>query len=156
MVFQITTNNEKETKQLAFALGKLLRRGDVLTLEGDLGAGKTTFTKGIAKGLGIKRNVTSPTFTILKQYEGTMPLYHIDAYRLEHSEEDIGFDEFIYGDGVTIIEWPKFIDEYLPENVMNITIQFVEETKRTILLELDTEEREEQVQQAFEAMKEDE
>ncbi|MEJ8778873.1 tRNA (adenosine(37)-N6)-threonylcarbamoyltransferase complex ATPase subunit type 1 TsaE [Pseudogracilibacillus sp. ICA-222130] len=156
MVFQITTNNEKETKQLAFALGKLLRRGDVLTLEGDLGAGKTTFTKGIAKGLGIKRNVTSPTFTILKQYEGTMPLYHIDAYRLEHSEEDIGFDEFIYGDGVTIIEWPMFIDEYLPENVMNITIQFVEETKRTIMLELDTEEREEQVQQAFEAMKEDE
>lgn len=155
MVFQITTNNEDETKQLAFALGKLLRRGDVLTLEGDLGAGKTTFTKGIAKGLGIKRNVTSPTFTILKQYEGTMPLYHIDAYRLEHSEEDIGFDEFIYGDGVTIIEWPMFIREYLPKNIMKITIQFVEETKRTIKLELDTE-REEQVQQAFEAMKEDE
>lgn len=155
MVFQITTNNEDETKQLAFVLGKLLRRGDVLTLEGDLGAGKTTFTKGIAKGLGIKRNVTSPTFTILKQYEGTMPLYHIDAYRLEHSEEDIGFDEFIYGDGVTIIEWPMFIREYLPENIMKITIQFVEETKRTIKLELDTE-REEQVQQAFEAMKEDE
>lgn len=155
MVFQITTNNEDETKQLAFALGKLLRRGDVLTLEGDLGAGKTTFTKGIAKGLGIKRNVTSPTFTILKQYEGTMPLYHIDAYRLEHSEEDIGFDEFIYGDGVTIIEWPMFIREYLPKNIMKITIQFVEETKRTIKLELDTE-IEEQVQQAFEAMKEDE
>lgn len=155
MVFQITTNNEDETKQLAFVLGKLLRRGDVLTLEGDLGAGKTTFTKGIAKGLGIKRNVTSPTFTILKQYEGTMPLYHIDAYRLEHSEEDIGFDEFIYGDGVTIIEWPMFIREYLPENIMKITIQFVEETKRTIKLELDTE-REEQVQQVFEAMKEDE
>ncbi|HIV74550.1 MAG TPA: tRNA (adenosine(37)-N6)-threonylcarbamoyltransferase complex ATPase subunit type 1 TsaE [Candidatus Pseudogracilibacillus intestinigallinarum] len=155
MVFQITTNNEDETKQLAFVLGKLLRRGDVLTLEGDLGAGKTTFTKGIAKGLGIKRNVTSPTFTILKQYEGTMPLYHIDAYRLEHSEEDIGFDEFIYGDGVTIIEWPMFIREYLPENIMKITIQFVEETKRTIKLELDME-REEQVQQAFEAMKEDE
>jgi len=155
VVFQITTNNEDETKQLAFVLGKLLRRGDVLTLEGDLGAGKTTFTKGIAKGLGIKRNVTSPTFTILKQYEGTMPLYHIDAYRLEHSEEDIGFDEFIYGDGVTIIEWPMFIREYLPENIMKITIQFVEETKRTIKLELDTE-REEQVQQAFEAMKEDE
>lgn len=155
MVFQITTNNEDETKQLAFVLGKLLRRGDVLTLEGDLGAGKTTFTKGIAKGLGIKRNVTSPTFTILKQYEGTMPLYHIDAYRLEHSEEDIGFDEFIYGDGVTIIEWPMFIREYLPKNIMKITIQFVEETKRTIKLELDTE-REEQVQQAFEAMKEDE
>ena len=155
MVFQITTNNEDETKQLAFVLGKLLRRGDVLTLEGDLGAGKTTFTKGIAKGLGIKRNVTSHTFTILKQYEGTMPLYHIDAYRLEHSEEDIGFDEFIYGDGVTIIEWPMFIREYLPENIMKITIQFVEETKRTIKLELDME-REEQVQQAFEAMKEDE
>jgi len=155
VVFQITTNNEDETKQLAFVLGKLLRCGDVLTLEGDLGAGKTTFTKGIAKGLGIKRNVTSPTFTILKQYEGTMPLYHIDAYRLEHSEEDIGFDEFIYGDGVTIIEWPMFIREYLPKNIMKITIQFVEETKRTIKLELDTE-REEQVQQAFEAMKEDE
>src|SRR5690606_22621171 len=110
----------------------LLKPGNVLTLEGDLGAGKTTFTKGLAKGLNIKRAVTSPTFTIMKQYEGTVPLYHIDAYRLEHSEEDIGFEEYMYGDGITVIEWATFIEDYLPNERLMITIQYVDEQTRKL------------------------
>lgn len=130
--FEIISNSEKETKEIAKFLATLLKRRDLITLEGDLGAGKTTFTKGIAEGLKIKRPVTSPTFTIMKQYEGTLPLYHIDAYRLEHSDEDIGFDEYIYGDGITVIEWASFIEEYLPEERLNITIKLLNEEKRKI------------------------
>src|SRR5690625_8041108 len=93
--YEIKTNAVEETARLAARLAVLLRPGDVITLEGDLGAGKTAFTKGIANGLGVKRTVSSPTFTIIKEYEGELPLYHMDVYRLEHSEEDIGFTEYL-------------------------------------------------------------
>jgi tRNA threonylcarbamoyladenosine biosynthesis protein TsaE len=93
-----------------------------LTLEGDLGAGKTTFTKGIARGLGIKRMVNSPTFTILKQYEGNLNLNHFDVYRLEDSDEDIGFDELFESEAVSVIEWAHFIKDYLPEQRLEITL----------------------------------
>src|SRR5690625_95245 len=86
-----------KTKKLAAIIAKKLNSGDIITLEGELGAGKTTFTKGIAEGLEVKRTVTSPTFTIIKQYKGRIPLYHMDAYRLENSSEDIGFDEYFEG-----------------------------------------------------------
>lgn len=128
--FQIQTNSHHNTIKLAKSLATLLKSGDVLTLEGDLGAGKTTFTKGLAEGLDIQRAVTSPTFTMMKQYEGTLPLYHIDAYRLEHSEEDIGFDEYIYGDGITVIEWASFIEEFIPQEKLEITIRFIDEQTR--------------------------
>src|SRR5690625_2599086 len=90
----IKTHTERETMKVAEKLALLLNPGDVITLEGELGSGKTVFSKGIANGLGIKRAVTSPTFTIIKEYEGELPFYHMDAYRLEHSEEDMGFDEY--------------------------------------------------------------
>src|SRR5699024_11445006 len=120
------------TLEVAKALASFFEAGDVVTLEGDLGVGKTTFTKGIAKGLEIKRAVTSPTFTIIKEYDGRLKLYHMDAYRLEFSDEDLGYDEYFYGEGVTVIEWPQFIEEYLPENRLMIHLKRVDDTKREI------------------------
>lgn len=130
--YEITTTSEDMTKEISAQLGKMLRAGDIITLEGDLGAGKTTFTKGLAVGMEVERIVTSPTFTIIKQYVGRLPLYHIDAYRLEHSEEDIGFDEYFYGEGVSVVEWAKFIEDYLPENRLAITLYFVDEMTRKL------------------------
>ncbi|MCP3028829.1 tRNA (adenosine(37)-N6)-threonylcarbamoyltransferase complex ATPase subunit type 1 TsaE [Halobacillus sp. A5] len=127
-----TMLSEDETKQFAERLGILLTAGDVLTLEGDLGAGKTTFTKGLAKGLGVKRTVNSPTFTIIKEYMGRLPFYHMDVYRLENSDEDLGFEEFFHGKGVTVVEWSQFIEEYLPEERLDIRIEYVDETTRVI------------------------
>lgn len=129
--YKITTHSELETKRLAERMALLLRAGDVITLEGDLGAGKTTFTKGLAGGLGIKRTVSSPTFTIVKEYSGELPLYHMDVYRLENSDEDIGFDEYFHGDGVTVIEWAHFIEDYLPQDLINIVITYVDESTRS-------------------------
>lgn len=130
----ITTQSEEETKQFAEKLAERLQPNDVLTLEGDLGAGKTTFTKGLAKGLGIKRVVNSPTFTIIKEYAGRLPLYHMDVYRLEESDEDLGFDEYFEGDGVTVVEWAQFISDQLPNDYLSMTIKRVDETKREIIL----------------------
>ncbi|MED4473749.1 MULTISPECIES: tRNA (adenosine(37)-N6)-threonylcarbamoyltransferase complex ATPase subunit type 1 TsaE [Bacillaceae] len=121
---QMVSNSAEETKLIGERLASLLEAGDVLTLEGDLGAGKTTFTKGIAKGLGVKRTVNSPTFTIVKEYEGRLPLYHMDVYRLEDSDEDIGFDEYFNGNGVSVVEWAQFIEEYLPTNRLDIRIKY--------------------------------
>src|SRR5690625_1586736 len=96
-----TTHSSNATMRLGARLANFLRPGNVVTLEGDLGVGKTIFSKGIANGLGVREPVTSPTFTIVKEYQGEIPFYHIDAYRLESSEEDIGFDEYFEGDGIT-------------------------------------------------------
>ncbi len=120
----MVSNSAEETKLIGERLASLLEAGDVLTLEGDLGAGKTTFTKGIAKGLGVKRTVNSPTFTIVKEYEGRLPLYHMDVYRLEDSDEDIGFDEYFNGNGVSVVEWAQFIEEYLPTDRLDIRIKY--------------------------------
>ncbi|MDN4526381.1 tRNA (adenosine(37)-N6)-threonylcarbamoyltransferase complex ATPase subunit type 1 TsaE [Fictibacillus fluitans] len=119
----LTTASPEETAELAEKLGALLQAGDVLTLEGDLGAGKTTFTKGLAKGLGVKRVVNSPTFTIIKEYKGRVPFYHMDVYRLENSDEDLGFEEYFEGEGVTVVEWAQFIADRLPEELLNIDIR---------------------------------
>lgn len=129
-IYKIETQTELETNTLAKRLALLLKAGDVITLEGDLGAGKTTFTKGLAQGLGIKRTVSSPTFTIVKEYSGELPLYHMDVYRLENSDEDIGFDEYFHGNGITVIEWAQFIEDYLPKNLLNINITYVDENTR--------------------------
>ena len=91
--FEIVTHSAEETTALAFKIGELITGSSVITLEGDLGAGKTTFTKGLAKGLGIERNVNSPTFTIIKEYKGRLPLYHMDVYRVEDEYEYLGFHE---------------------------------------------------------------
>ena len=118
---ELLISSIEETERLAHTIASLLQPGDVLTLEGDLGAGKTTFTKGLAKGLGIQRTVNSPTFTILKQYEdGRIPLNHMDVYRLGDQAEDLGWDELFYGESVTVIEWAHLIQDELPENRLDI------------------------------------
>ncbi|WKA59106.1 tRNA (adenosine(37)-N6)-threonylcarbamoyltransferase complex ATPase subunit type 1 TsaE [Planococcus shenhongbingii] len=134
MIYTIEVNSPEETEEFAAKLAGFLKPQDLLTLEGDLGAGKTTFTKGLAKGLGIERMVNSPTFTILKQYEGDLDLNHFDVYRLENSDEDIGFDELFESQAVSVIEWAKFIEEYLPNERLEINIIRKSEESRIIEL----------------------
>ncbi len=133
--FELVSQSSEETMNFAYRLGEKLQARDVLTLEGDLGAGKTTFTKGLAKGLGVTRNVNSPTFTIIKEYQGRIPLYHMDVYRLGESEEDLGFDEYFEGDGVTVIEWAELIKEMLPEDRLIIHLYHQGDFSRKIVLE---------------------
>jgi len=111
------TQSPSQTFQLGYALGRILKAGDVVCLAGDLGAGKTLFTQGIAAGLGITDEVTSPTFAIIQVYEGQVCLFHIDLYRLDHPDDliDIGFEEYINMNGIAIIEWPDKFSEFLPE-----------------------------------------
>ncbi|GKW47145.1 tRNA (adenosine(37)-N6)-threonylcarbamoyltransferase complex ATPase subunit type 1 TsaE [Planococcus sp. NCCP-2050] len=132
MIYTLEVGSSNETEAFAEKLAKHLKPQDVLTLEGDLGAGKTTFTKGIARGLGIKRMVNSPTFTILKQYEGSLDLNHFDVYRLEDSDEDIGFDELFESEAVSVIEWAQFIEEYLPAERLEITLTRLSDEGRKI------------------------
>ncbi|GGD22782.1 tRNA (adenosine(37)-N6)-threonylcarbamoyltransferase complex ATPase subunit type 1 TsaE [Pontibacillus salipaludis] len=132
--YTIHTRSAEETKEVAERLGALLEPNDLLTLEGDLGTGKTTFTKGMGSGLGITRTISSPTFTIVKEYEGRMPLYHLDVYRLEDSDEDIGFDEYFEGEGVCVVEWAQYIEDYLPKERLDIHLFYNGEDHRTIQL----------------------
>lgn len=118
------TASPEETLQLGQRLAELLHAGDVVCLSGDLGAGKTLLTKGIASGLGVTEDVTSPTFTVLQVYEAKIPVYHFDLYRLEHADElmDIGFDEFVFGSGIAIIEWADKFSSCMPEEYLRIEI----------------------------------
>lgn len=134
MVFEKIVNSLDETNHFAQQLAELLKEQDTITLEGDLGAGKTTFTQALAKGLGITKTVNSPTFTIMKQYEGRLLLNHLDVYRLENSDEDLGWDEIFYGDAVTVVEWAHLIEDDLPEERLAIQIEYVDETKRRFVL----------------------
>lgn len=130
---RIITNNIEESIKLGTKIGKLLKPGSLLCLNGDLGAGKTAFTKGIALGLDISRPVSSPTFTILKIYEGRLTLYHIDAYRLEGIKQDLGFEEYIEGDGVCVIEWSNLIKDLLPEKYLDISINYLSDNCREFI-----------------------
>lgn len=132
-VCKIISQSVQETQDLAFRLGQLLPANSLLTLSGELGAGKTTFTQGLAKGLDIKDKVTSPTFTLMKIYEGRLPLYHIDAYRLENISQDLGFDEYIDGDGVCVIEWSNFIEYLLPKEKLSIEVTSDIDDSRTLV-----------------------
>ena len=118
----LTTNSIEETHALGRKLGENAKENMVFLMQGDLGAGKTTLTQGIAQGLGIKRNVTSPTFNIQKIYQGRLTLYHIDAYRLEGLHQDLGFEEFLEDGGLTVIEWSEFLPDLLPEENLSIKI----------------------------------
>lgn len=133
--YKITTTSSEETQNLSERLGNLVKEKDVLILEGDLGAGKTTFTKGLAKGLGVKRVVNSPTFNIIKEYKGRLPLYHMDVYRLAESEEDLGFDEYFYGEGITVVEWAHLIESFLPNEKLKISLFHTGDDTRKIVLE---------------------
>jgi tRNA threonylcarbamoyladenosine biosynthesis protein TsaE len=134
MEFEYISNSTEQTKDFAKELAKLLQPGDVIALEGDLGAGKTTFTKGLAEGLEIKKTVNSPTFTIIKEYQGRLPLYHMDVYRLEDSDEDLGFDEYFEGLGVTVVEWAHLIKDQLPLELLTIYLTHDDEEARKIKL----------------------
>lgn len=130
---KVITNTAEETRSLAQKLGRNIEDSFLITLSGELGAGKTTFTQGLAKGLEITRNVTSPTFTLMKNYKGRLPLYHIDAYRLEDIDQDLGFEEYIDGDGVCVIEWANFIKNVLPDEYLNIDLTINDDDSRTIV-----------------------
>jgi len=122
------SKSEKETIDLGYKIGKKLEKGMCITLVGDLAGGKTTFTKGIGKALNIKEVINSPTFTILKIYDGDLKLYHIDAYRLEGCEYDLGLDEYL-DEGVMIVEWPVYYQDYLP-----ISFKYIDDNTREITL----------------------
>ena len=122
----IETNSAKETFLLGEKLGRQAAAGQIYTLNGDLGVGKTVFTQGVAAGLGIAEPVNSPTFTIIQEYEGgRLPFYHFDVYRIGDIEEieEIGYDDYFFGEGVCLIEWAELIEELLPENIISITIE---------------------------------
>ena len=122
---RIETNNPEATEALGEKLGREARAGQIYCLSGDLGVGKTVFTKGFAKGLGITEHVTSPTFAIVNEYEGRLPLYHFDVYRIGDISEmdEVGYEDCFYGEGVTLIEWSNMIEEILPEHVKTVTIE---------------------------------
>lgn len=122
---EIKVCNLHDTEIVGKIIARNLFKGTVLCLDGDLGAGKTTLTQFIAKEFGVDENITSPTFTIIKEYEGKLPFYHMDVYRIESDDEmyDLGYEEYIYSDGVTIIEWSQKIINMLPEERINIYIK---------------------------------
>lgn len=133
---EIVTKNYEETQQIAYKLSKTLTAGDIILLNGNLGAGKTTFVKGLARGLEIKETIKSPTFNIVKCYfNATIPFFHIDAYRLEGEKHDIGLDEYIEGEGICAIEWPNFIDYLLPDDCINIEIIGEGDSFRKIIIQ---------------------
>lgn len=131
------SNSAEETIELGKKIGASLKKGDVIALQGTLGAGKTTITKGIALSLGVKEGITSPTFCLISEYAGKMPLYHIDVYRLGGAEEfvDLGADDMMYGDGVCLIEWSEKVMSELPKTSIILKIDVIEDTKRRITLE---------------------
>ena len=124
MIFEV--NSIEETKAIGYNLGKALNSGDIICLTGDLGTGKTHITKGIAEGLEINEPITSPTFTIVNEYHsGRLTLFHFDVYRVNDPDEiyAIGFDDYIFSDGVSIIEWANYIEELIPEEYIHIKIE---------------------------------
>lgn len=132
-----TTSSTEETITLGEKIGRLLKKGDIIAMQGTLAAGKTTITKGIAKALGITDTITSPTFCLISEYQGTMPLYHMDVYRLDGTEDfiNLGTDDMLYGDGVSIIEWSEKIMDELPSNTIVLKITPQDDGKR--LIEID-------------------
>ena len=122
----IETRSAQETYELGRSIGEKAVAGQVITLVGDLGVGKTVFTQGLAQGLGIEEPINSPTFTIVQEYEdGRLPFYHFDVYRIGDISEmdEIGFEDYVYGEGVSLIEWANLIQEILPEKYISITIE---------------------------------
>lgn len=132
------SNSPEETLKAACNFAEKLSRGDIISLNGGLGAGKTVFAKGLAKGLGVKeyRHVNSPSFVIIKEYEGDVPFYHFDVYRFASSDEleTVGYEDYFYGEGVTVIEWGDKVKKYLPKNIIHIEIKIIEENKRKIIV----------------------
>jgi len=133
----IITQSAEETEKIASQLARTLKKGDVLALTGPLGSGKTTFVKGVAKGLGIRDFIKSPTFNLMHIHRGRLPLYHFDFYRLEKSDlEDLGFVEYVYdSDGVAVLEWAERVEGELPSTTYRIALKALGGTSREILIE---------------------
>lgn len=134
MEYKITTHNERETIELAQNFESEKFPNMIICLEGELGSGKTVFTKGIANALGINETITSPTYTIIKEYDGELPLYHMDVYRLNGNVEGIGIEEYFHKDGVVVIEWADTIKNYLPTERLDIKFKVVDENKRVLIM----------------------
>lgn len=135
MEYKVTTRNEEETMELAQNIESEKFTNMVICLEGDLGSGKTVFTKGFAYALGIEESITSPTFTLIKEYDhGELPLYHMDFYRLDKSPEEIGLEEYFTKDGIVIIEWADVVSNYLPEERLDIRIVSKDEDVRIFVI----------------------
>lgn len=120
-----TSNSPDDTEKIGECLGSIAKKGYIVCLTGDLGAGKTEFTKGFARGAGVSDYVTSPTFTIVNEYQGRLPVYHFDVYRINSVEEmyEIGYEEYFFGEGVSIIEWANLIEEIIPEECIKVKIE---------------------------------
>ena len=133
----VTTHCEEETEALGERLAKCLRAGAVVALYGDLGAGKTAFVRGMARGLDIRESVSSPTFTIVNEYPGDPALFHFDMYRLKNAEElyGIGWEDYLDRNGICVTEWSERIEEALPEDAVRVTIRRLSDTERSISIE---------------------
>ncbi|MBN2240985.1 MAG: tRNA (adenosine(37)-N6)-threonylcarbamoyltransferase complex ATPase subunit type 1 TsaE [Dehalococcoidales bacterium] len=130
--YKIVSHSPEETQKLGRIIGKLVEPGDVLLLEGKLGAGKTCLTQGIALGLGIDDYILSPTFVIMREFYGRLPLYHMDLYRLDNIEEsmDLGLDDYLYGEGLCVIEWAEKALSILPRKHLMMRIEYLSDTER--------------------------
>ena len=135
--YSLTTRSTEETRRVGQLLGEACRGGEVLLLEGDLGAGKTTLTQGVAAGLGVSALVISPTFILLREYEGRLPLYHFDFYRLEGTGRavDLEFGDYLDAGGVCVVEWLSFAPELAPPAYLRVALCISGETSRTMTLE---------------------
>lgn len=134
MEYKVTTRNEMDTIEIAQNFESEKFPNMIICLDGELGSGKTVFTKGIANALGVKESVTSPTFTIIKEYDGELPLYHMDVYRLNGNVEGTGIEEYFTKGGVVVIEWADTIKDILPEDRLDIKFKVVGENTRILIL----------------------
>lgn len=134
MEYKIVTKDEYETIELAQNFEAEKFPNMIICLDGELGSGKTIFTKGIANALGIEETITSPTFTIIKEYDGELPLYHMDVYRLDGNTDSVGIEDYFNKGGVVVIEWASTIKDILPEERLDIKIKVIDESKRMIIL----------------------
>lgn len=135
-LFSVVSSSPEETIATGERIAALLHKGSVVALRGGLGAGKTWLTKGIARGLGVTEEVTSPSYTIISEYEGRLPFYHIDAYRLRGDDDfaALGADDALYGNGVTVIEWSERVAKSIPDTALVIEISILEDARRLIVV----------------------
>lgn len=137
MQIKLNIDSIDATQSLAAAFAKTMKSGDVLCLQGDLGAGKTTFTQFLCNALKVEDYVTSPTFNIMNAYEGTLPIYHFDVYRISEPDEmyEIGFEEYLYGKGVCIVEWANLVEDLIPTSAVWMTISLAVTGERTVVIQ---------------------
>lgn len=130
------TKNKEETIELGKRLGKVLTKGSIIGFFGDLGSGKTTMIKGVAQGLGVNELVKSPSFVVVTEYKGRLPVYHIDLYRIADSNElpEIGFDQYLYGEGISLIEWAERAGNLLPTDAVKVKFEIINHNQRSITI----------------------